>query len=295
MNTIFIVLPILTLLMFDLGLTLTPSDFRMMFHRPRPVLAGLIGQIIVLPVLAYVLCQLFDISPIYMIGIMLIACSPGGSSSNVFSMLAKGDVALSVSLTALSSVITLFTLPLIMKVFTNAIGSTSNITLPVGNLLVQNIVLMAVPIIIGLLLAKYKSKLASRIHSVLKRIAFPALILLATVFFIQHKETIIEEFPSLGLIITVFISMAMGMGALLSYSMRLKTQERRTIIIEVGMQNAAQAITIACSPIVFNNELIAIPAIVYALMMNVLLLTYVGVLKVESRESRVESRETRVL
>jgi BASS family bile acid:Na+ symporter len=117
---------------------------------------------------------------------------------------------------------------------------------------------------------------ANRIHNILKRGAFPALILLATVFFLQHKATIVQEFPSLGLCITVLILLAMSGGSLLSLIFRLTGAERRTIVIEVGMQNAAQAITVACSPLVFDNETIAIPAIIYALMMNVLLLIYVG-------------------
>lgn len=279
MNTIFIVLPILTLLMFDLGLTLTADDFRLMMHRPRPITAGLIGQILLLPLIAWGVASLFGLKPLFFLGVMLIACSPGGSSSNVFSMLARGDVALSVSLTACSSIITLFTVPLIMAWVTNSVGTGVDVHLPVGNLLMQNIVLMAVPIIIGLLLAQYRKKTAARIHGVLKRIAFPALILLATVFFLQHRETIVQEFPSLGLTMTVLILLAMGSGMLLSRLMRLDGREQRTIVIEVGMQNAAQAITVACSPLVFNNEIIAIPAIVYALMMNVLLLIYVAVMK----------------
>ena len=118
MNTIWIVLPILTLLMFELGLTLEVKDFKLFRQRPWPVLAGLIGQIVLLPLIAICCAVLFDLEPLFFIGVVLIACCPGGSSSNIFSMLAKGDVALSVSLTALSSIITLFTIPLIMKATT---------------------------------------------------------------------------------------------------------------------------------------------------------------------------------
>ena len=103
-------------------------------------------------------------------------------------------------------------------------------------------------------------------------------ILLASIFFIQNRETIVEEFPKLGASITVLILLSMLSGVLLSWLMRLTRKEQRTIVIEVGMQNAAQAITIASSPFVFNNDIMAIPAIVYALMMNVILLTYVGVI-----------------
>ena len=199
MNTIFIVLPILTLLMFDLGLALRPSDFRLIAERPYAVIAGLTGQIVFLPLIAFLVGKLFGVEPIFFLGIMLIGCSPGGSSSNVFSMLAGGDVALSVSLTAFSSVITLFTSPFIMDIVATMMGSAVDVHLPVGNLLVQNIVLMAVPIAVGLLIAVYKEPLAQKMHNVLKRLAFPLLILLASVFFIQNRETIIEEFPQLGL------------------------------------------------------------------------------------------------
>ena len=225
---------------------------------------------------------MFHIEPIFFLGIMLIACSPGGSSSNVFSMLAGGDVALSVSLTAFSSVITLVTGPAVMDWATRMVGSSADVSLPVGNLLVQNLVLMAVPILIGLFISVRYATFATKLHGVLKRLAFPCLILLASVFFVQHRETIIREFPQLGMCITVLILLSMGGGALLSYLMRLSGREQRTIVIEIGMQNAAQAITVASSPFVFNNEVMAIPAIIYALMMNVVLLTYVAVVKKSS-------------
>ena len=279
MNTIFIVLPILTLLMFDLGLALKPDDFRLFVHRPHALLAGLIGQIVLLPLIAWAIGTVFHIQPLFFLGIMLIACSPGGSSSNVFSMLAGGDVALSVSLTAFSSVITLLTGPAVMDWATQAVGTAADIHLPVGNLLVQNLVLMAVPILIGLFISVKWASTAQRLHSVLKRLAFPCLILLATVFFVQHRETIVREFPALGLCVTVLILLSMGSGVLMSWLMRLSGREQRTIVIEIGMQNAAQAITVASSPFVFNNEVMAIPAIIYALMMNVVLLTYVGIVK----------------
>lgn len=289
MNTICIVLPILTVLMFDLGLVLKPADFKLIAERPKPVLVGLIGQILLLPLIAWGMIQatLFfssfshSLTPLFIIGIMLVACSPGGSSSNVFSMLAKGDVALSVTLTACCSIITLFTLPLIMAWVTAKVGETVNIHLPIGKLLMQNIVLMVVPITVGFVLNLYKEQTAQKMHSVLKRIAMPALVLLVTIFFIQHRETIVMEFASLGLMMAVLILATTGCGAALSWMTKLTGKERRTLVIEIGMQNAAQAITIACSPLIFNNEIIAIPAIIYALMMNLILLAYVGLTKLK--------------
>ena len=279
MNSIFIVLPILTVLMFDLGLTLEGKDFLLVLHRYKAVVAGMIGQLVVLPALAWFIASVMGLNPIFTIGLVLIACCPGGSSSNIFSMLAKGDVALSVSLTAISSLITLITVPIIMQWVTSSVGEASDITLPVGNLLMQNVVTMLLPILLGIGVRHWWPKAAASIERVLSKLAFPALMLLAGIFFVQHRATIAKNLMSLGSAVTVLLLCAITLAALLGVLFRLNTQERRTINIEVGMQNAAQAIAIASSPFVFNDGRFAIPAILYALMMNVVLLCYVGVIK----------------
>lgn len=184
MNTIFIVLPILTLLMFELGLELNIRDFLLFYKRPRPVFVGLVGQIVVLPLLAIGLGLFFRLDALFFIGLVLIACSPGGSSSNVFSMIAKGDVALSVSLTALSSVITLFTIPVIMAFAFHLVGNQEDFRmhLPVGRLIIQNLVLTLLPVVLGVLYKRYAPERAEKVRRLLNKIAFPALLLLATVF-----------------------------------------------------------------------------------------------------------------
>ena len=150
MNTIWIVLPILTLLMFDLGLSLRFEDFGKVFRHPWPIVVALFGQLVLLPAIALGLAYLFRLPPVFFIGLVLIACCPGGSSSNVFSKLAKGDVALSVTLTAISSVVTLFTIPFIMSWATQLVGDSVGISLPVGNLIKQNLVLMLLPVLLGI-------------------------------------------------------------------------------------------------------------------------------------------------
>ena len=281
MNTVFIVLPILTLLMFDLGLTLQPSDFRMVLRRPRAVTVALIGQIVILPPLAYILATAFGFEGTLLMGIVLIACCPGGSSSNVFSMLAGGDVALSVLLTALSSLITLLTLP-----FAMSLVASQTVSLPVSNLIVQNLLLMFLPIIAGLLVRMKWPVAADKCEHILSKLAFPALMLLAAIFFVQHRETIYANFSRLGLCITLLILLAASIASLMARITRLTSRERRTIVIEVGMQNAAQAIAVASSPFIFNNGAMAVPAIVYALMMNVVLLTYVAILRKQKARNK---------
>lgn len=279
MNTIWIVLPILTLLMFDLGLTLRLEDFGQVFRKPWPMVIALFGQLVLLPAIALGLAYAFQLPPVFFIGLVLIACCPGGSSSNVFSRLAGGDVALSVSLTALSSVITLFTIPFIMSWATQLVGQSVGITLPVGNLIKQNLVLMLLPVLLGICLHYAWPKGAEKTDKVLGKLAFPLLLVLITVFYIQHHKTILDNIGILGLCVTALLLVAIGCSSLLSRLVKSDDRQRRTVVIEVGMQNAAQAIAIASSPFIFANEEMAIPAILYSLMMNIVLLIYVGLVR----------------
>ncbi|MBR5780575.1 MAG: bile acid:sodium symporter family protein [Bacteroidales bacterium] len=281
MNTVWIVMPILIVLMFLLGTDLNKKSFTDVARNPRAVLIGMIGQIILLPLIAFALAWALKLPPVYFMGIVLIACCPGGSSSNVFSMLAKGDVALSVTLTAISSIVTLFTIPVIMEFVARFVTEQSGVevNLPFGRLIVQNIVLLFVPLFIGIMFRHFFPVPAAKVNKVLGKLAFPALMTLALIFFLQNTQAIKENIAVLGLTITAMILLAMACSSILSVMTKSGTAVRRTIVIEVGMQNAAQAIAIASSPFIFNSGEMAIPAIIYALLMNVILLIYVGVIK----------------
>lgn len=270
MSSVLIVLPILTILMFDLGLGLSASDFGMILRRPRALLTGLIGQIVFLPALAFTLATFFGLRNELFVGLLLIACCPGGSSSNVFTGIARGDVALSVSLTAFSSIITMITLPVLMG---------ASIEMPVTNLVIQNLLLVLAPIILGMALHAVRPQLAARLHKFISRFAFAALMLLAGIFFIVNIDIIRDYFGQLFLVVTALVITGMICGGSLAVVARLNHRERRTLVIEVGMQNAAQAMALAASPFVFNQPSYAIPATIYALMMNVVLLIYVAVVR----------------
>lgn len=281
MNTIWIVMPILIVLMFLLGTELNRKAFVNIIRNPKAVIIGMTGQIILLPAIAFSIAWLLDMPPVYFMGLVLVACCPGGSSSNVFSMLARGDVALSITLTAASSIITMFTLPLIMGLTSQFVSQSAgiDIELPIGKLLMQNIVLLFVPLIAGWLFSHLKPQLAARVNKILGKIAFPALMALALLFFVQYTQEIIDNFRLTGIACALLITASMLCSSLLSRSGRLNDGQRRTIVIEVGMQNAAQAIAIATSPFIFDSGEMAIPAIIYALLMNVILLLYVMKIK----------------
>ena len=270
-------MPILIVLMFLLGTELNKEAFVNVARHPKAVALGMTGQIVLLPAIAFALAWLLEVPPVYFMGLVLIACCPGGSSSNVFSMLAKGDVALSVTLTAVSSIVTLFTLPFIMELASHIVSHNAGISieLPVGKLLVQNIVLLFVPLMAGWLFRRRKPMLAEKVSRVLNKLAFPALMTLALLFFLQYTQEIIDNFRLIGMACGLLILTSMACSSLLARVGRLTDAVRRTIVIEVGMQNAAQAIAIATSPFIFNSGEMAIPAIIYALLMNVILLLYI--------------------
>lgn len=242
-DMILIVMPILALLMFLLGLGLKREAFRQVAAEPLSLVVGLVGQIIFLPLCAFAVASLMNLPPIYFIGLMLVAASPGGSSSNVFTMLAKGNVALSITLTAISSIITLFTIPFILEWVCRYISaeglteSAAQIHLPAGKLIIQNIVLLLLPIMAGVALQRFAATVAAKCERALAKL------------------------------------------------FRFSKAVQRTINIEIGMQNAAQAIAIATSPFIFDNGEMALPAIIYALVMNIVLLAYVALIRAHSARS----------
>lgn len=281
MNSVLIVIPILVVLMFLLGTDLNGKAFANVAKNPLAVCLGMVGQIVLLPLIAFAIAWALDLPTIYFMGLVLVACCPGGSSSNVFSMLVKGDVALSVTLTALSSIITLFTLPLTMEYVSVFLSEQTGaeVNLPIGKLMMQNVVLFLIPMLAGIALRHFKPQTAQKVNKVLSKAAFPALMFLALIFFLQYTQEIMDNFAILGIAITALILATMTCSSLLSRAGKFGNAVRRTIVIEVGMQNAAQAIAIATSPFIFNSGEMAIPAIIYALMMNVILLLYVYVIR----------------
>lgn len=278
MSSIAIVLPVLLLLMFGLGLSAKPGDFAAVFRQPQALGVGLVAQIVLLPLLALLVASLFNLPPVWWVGLMLIACAPGGSSSNVFTLMARGDVALSVSLTVLSSLITVFTIPPLLLYALASAGwdGGGKLRLPVAQLLLQNVLLVVLPVALGMLLRHHRPAWAQRAAAWLDQAAFPALLLLVVVFVMANRQLIVQHFAPLAAATAALVVAAMGSGLLLSRLALLSVPQERTIVIEVGIQNAAQAMAIAASPFVLNQPAFALPALIYALMMNLLLLPYVA-------------------
>lgn len=282
MNPIILVMALLVILTYTIGLNLKKEDFLMLIKKTVPVITGLTGQLLILPLVAFLIAKAFNLEEVFFIGLVLIALCPGGSSSNIFTLIAKGDLALSVSLTAISSVITLFTLPFFMALCLNIFNKngvfSSSIEFPLINILIQNILLMFIPIVLGVLTKIIFKNGAKKLSRVLEKIAFPSLALIATMFFIKHAKTISSHLDILLVAIITLVFAAIVVSSLLSRALCQDSKTRRTIVIEVAMQNAAQAIALCVSPFAFNNEIMSIPAIIYALIMNIILLAYVAMI-----------------
>lgn len=283
-NPIIFIIPTLALLMFGLGAELRWCDFSSFFKQPKSLIVGLIAQLVGLPLIALFLIVLFEIPEPYAIGILLLALSPGGSSSNAFTMMAGGNVALSVSLTAISGVITIFTIPLVLMWYMH---SANTIELPILNIFIQNVILMLLPLLLGMLTLKYKPTWANHCANFIKSKGIFLLFFIATIFFIDNRTLIIANFSNVALILVLLLVGCTLLGAAIGRLMQLKQPDRTAIVIEVGMQNAAQTIALACSPLVFNNNEMAIPAIIYSLLMNIFFLSYLFIKRAYAKKQAI--------
>ena len=284
MNSLFIIMPILVFLMFCIGLELRISNFKLILKQPKSIILGTLAQLIIHPMIAWFLLSFLDISDEFKIGIILIASCPGGASSNAFTYLVKGDVALSVLLTSLSSLFSIFTIPIIISTYIYfSLGDNVSINLPFFKLLMQNVVFLLLPIVFGMLLNRYKEEFAKRLSVWTKKLPIYLLLILITVFFIENMDVIIETFSKLSIAIFILVIGVMLISYFIALIFKIKTEQRKAIVIGVGIKNAAQAMLIAASPIILNNPKIAIPAVLYALIMNIVILVYVAINKRKSK------------
>ncbi|MDD2192233.1 MAG: bile acid:sodium symporter [Bacteroidales bacterium] len=284
MNSLFIVMPILIFLMFCIGLELRLSNFKLILKQPKSIILGTLSQLIIHPLIAWFLLSFVNIPDEFKIGIILIASCPGGASSNAFSFLVKGDVALSVLLTSLSSLLSIFTIPIIISSYIYfSIGDSLSFNLPFFKLLMQNVVFLLLPIVFGMLLNRYKEEFAKKLSLWTKKLPIYLLLILITAFFIENMDVIIQNFSKLSILIFILVIGVMLISYFIALVFKIKTEQRKAIVIGVGIKNAAQAMLIAASPIILNNPKIAIPAVLYALIMNIVILVYVAVNKRKSK------------
>ena len=258
----------LAFIMFALGLGLTGSDFLRVIKQPRDFFVGVFSQIILLPVIAFILVKMWpSITPELVIGVMIIAAAPGGVTSNILTSFAKGDVALSISLTAIISLLCVITLPFI--VFKSAsLLNVSNIVqeVSVTDIARKMFLIVTVPVILGMLFKRFASGIALKFEPIAKKVSTGLFVLVLLGAIAKQREHIIPYFAQAGLITLVLNIIMMIVAYYLAQLLASGIKQKKCITIECGLQNGTLAI-VAATLIGGEESLLAIPAATYSLIM----------------------------
>lgn len=255
----------LAVIMFGLGLHLHTADFMRVVQMPRTVLIGLGVQLLVLPPIAFLLCLLFALPPLLAVGLMLLVASPGGATANVFSHLARGDVALNITLTAINSLLILITLPLVVQCsMAYFLGDQALIPAPVQKIAeVASIILL--PVALGMWLRRSWSRLADRLERVVRPMSL--LILALLIALTAHKEWALlrANWLHIGGVCLLLNLASLGIGYATARLASLPARQAIAIAFEIGIHNSALAIFIALN--VLQQPATSIPAATYSLLM----------------------------
>ena len=262
-----VILPLaLAFIMFALGLGLSGADFLRVIKQPRDFFVGAFSQIIILPVIAFILVKIWPLAPELAIGIMIIAAAPGGVTSNLLTSFAKGDVALSISLTAIISLLCVFTIPFIVLSSARLLGD-SNITENISLLEMSRnmFLIVTVPVILGMLIRRFISVAAIKFEPIAKKVSAFLFVLVLLGAIGAEKENIISYFLQAGLITLALNVIMMVVAYFIAQSLASGSAQKKCITIECGLQNGTLAIFVATS--IFGGGIYVIPAATYSLIM----------------------------
>ena len=262
-----VILPLaLAFIMFVLGLGLTGADFLRVIKQPRDFFVGAFSQIILLPIIAFILVKIWSIAPELAIGVMIIAAAPGGVTSNLLTSFAKGDVALSISLTAIISLLCVITIPFIVLTSVELLGG-SNITQDISLLSMSRdmFLIVTVPVILGMLLRKFFSGAALKLEPIAKKVSIILFILVLLGAIAAERENVKFYFAQAGLITLILNVVMMIVAYYVAQSLASGTRQKKCITIECGLQNGTLAIFVATS--IFGGGMYVIPAATYSLIM----------------------------
>lgn len=257
----------LGVIMLGLGLSLTIADFQRVVLVPKAVLVGLVCQMLLLPVVCFFIARATGLAPEYAVGLMLLAASPGGATANLFSHLAKGDVALNITLTAVNSVLSLFTLPLIVNFALEAFMGSGKVIPLQFDKVVQVFVIVLVPVAIGMLIRRTRPAAASRLERPVRILSAIFLILVVGAAIAKERHQLVAMFQEVGLAALLFNLASMAVGYFVPILARLPRRQAVAIGMEIGIHNGTLAIAIASSPLLLASPKMAIPPAIYSLIM----------------------------
>ena len=274
-----VILPLaLAFIMFVLGMGLTGADFLRVVKQPRDFFVGSFSKIILLPIIAFILIKIWPIAPELAIGVMIIAAAPGGVTSNLLTSFAKGDVALSISLTAIISLICVFTIPFIVLTSINLLGlSDISQNISIASMSRDMFLIVTVPVILGMIFRKISYKVTSKLEPVAKKISIVLFILVLLGAIAAERENVISYFAQAGLITLVLNVIMMVVAYYIAQLLASGTEQKKCITIECGLQNGTLAIFVATS--IFGGGMYVIPAATYSLIMFATSLIFVYFVK----------------
>ena len=269
-----VVLPIaLAFIMFSLGLGLRINDFSRILLKPKEFFIGFFSQILILPLVALVLVLIWPLPTQIAIGVMIIAAAPGGATSNILTSFAKGDVALSISLTAVISILSVNTIPLVLSLSLYFLGSNYMSGVSLFDISLKMFLIVTVPVIIGML----SSNLLNSFKNIAKYISTILFFLVLLGAVLAERENVISYFAQSGAITLILNLLMMFIAYYLSKSFISNVSQQRAITIECGLQNGTLAIVVA--NIFFEGGIYLIPAATYSLIMYFTALPYIYYLR----------------
>ena len=275
-SSVFLPLAI-AFIMFSLGLNLRISDFTRIFTQPKDLIIGLFSQIIILPIVAFILIIFYPNLPVELaVGVMILAAVPGGATSNFFTSLAKGDVALSISLTALTSLICIITIPFIAVYSYNYfVGTKIDVSILQKSL--ELFAIVTVPTILGMLVNSFFNSFALNFESKAKVISIVLLALVIIGAVIKYQSDVMNYFKQAGLITLILNILMMIIAFYIGKFFASSIKKAKTFVFELGLQNGSVAIFVADS--IFGGGPFIIPAATYSLIMFLTSIIFVYLIK----------------
>ncbi len=263
-----ILLPIsLAIIMFGMGLSLVSGDFTRLFTYPKAVLVGLCNQLLFLPLIGFAIVVLFGLNPSMAIGVMIISICPGGPTSNLITQVSRGNIGLSVTLTALSSLITVFTIPILLSKFIAYFSGDTDVVIqiPILETMLQILVITVIPVSIGMMIRKRREAFALRMEKPMRTASTVLFVIIFLIIIIANKDNLIQAMKEVGLPTLLLNLSTMGLGYLSAKLFGITGKSQISITIESGIQNGTLAFVIATT--MLNNLEMGLPTGAYSIWM----------------------------
>ena len=268
----------LALIMLGLGLGLSTRDFLRVINNPKDFTVGIICQLILLPIVAYILLLILRLPVELALGLMIIAAAPGGVTSNVLTKFANGDVALSISLTAIGSLISIFSVPFIVFSSAKLLGVTdlsSDITMT--GIALKMALVVTVPVILGMIIRRFAENFISSNINTVNRITGILFIIVFAAIWIEERENIISYLGQAGLAVLILNVVMMTLAFYIAKGFATGIPQRKCISLECGLQNGTLAVFVATQ--IFNDIAYMVPTAAYALIMYITGFIFIYILK----------------